>query len=781
MVEQTADDTTADLCDPMSRSLYPARAVAEVTRGRTVFALAILSYAAIDFWLLRWLPVSETGDFWHIFYTSYSELFFRGDLAHWFPYGSYGQPNDLYNLMELSSADYLMMLIGKLFQIRNAVLLYQLSLILDHLIFLFGIYLLSRQLFRRKSSVLFSVIGSIAFLHGFNLEFIEVFRTVSWLPVIVYFVVLFFRDSGADNLWIAGVLFVFWCLGAVYIPPHLALCLLSFVAVATWHHPAAWRSVCSLRPRNIITMTIFVLAALLYLYTVRQTLIGIDVVRAGRSSSGAVSVESFLGNRHHTIFEMFISMSSGGIFYIGLLPLVCVAWGVFHARSASFGAFMCSAALLGWFGLGGLFSLSLFCCVPLFAWTRYLYFAFYVMRLPLLLAAAAAWDELSPSFPKDLKGFLIVAVVVVLLLDLSLYGDGFVLAGSNANVFVRLWRPTYVRLAVYAAFVALAAIVSRASGRTHGLPQKPWQRNVSLHALITAALLAALFVDVFQYSYRSGLPVNQYAYNYREPPIVGWNPADRSQSAYQAARVRPLRWQAERIDEPLDAQQRVILASPTYFHTYGYAHFDPCESALLVRGVAPSMGKLLALRDKGDHALQAILGCHAPKMRLVSNALYVKDEVEAEKTIRTTPDLAALAILAVPEGDSRPPQSASASAGDPGFVSVSEFGTNALTVKTQVANPEGAWLIYADAYDPRWRAWVNDQPTPVVPAYIGLKAVRVPRGDAVVRMAFVGPANVAMSALALGGAICSLSLLVYCAICCIRGFPTSRRWEVLAP
>ena len=89
-------------------------------------------------------------------------------------------------------------------------------------------------------------------------------------------------------------------------------------------------------------------------------------------------------------------------------------------------------------------------------------------------------------------------------------------------------------------------------------------------------------------------------------------------------------------------------------------------------------------------------------------------------------------------------------------------------------DPEGAWLVYADAYDPRWRAWVDAAPAPVVPAYVGLKAVRIPRGDHVVRMEFGGSARVGMSALAAGGAACSLSLLAYCALCCITGFPSAQ-------
>jgi hypothetical protein len=75
-----------------------------------------------------------------------------------------------------------------------------------------------------------------------------------------------------------------------------------------------------------------------------------------------------------------------------------------------------------------------------------------------------------------------------------------------------------------------------------------------------------------------------------------------------------------------------------------------------------------------------------------------------------------------------------------------------------------------------WQAWANDRETPVVPAYVGLKAVRVPAGDSVIRLEFRGASSTAMTALASAGAICSFSLLAFCAACCVAGFPSSKRF-----
>jgi hypothetical protein len=221
-------------------------------------------------------------------------------------------------------------------------------------------------------------------------------------------------------------------------------------------------------------------------------------------------------------------------------------------------------------------------------------------------------------------------------------------------------------------------------------------------------------------------------------------------------------------------RQRFGLSSSTDFHTYAYAQFDPCRSSFKAFTVATSIRKLLDVRDPNDHALRAVLGCNAAKVRMLTRALYVTTEQDAATAVRSSPDLINTAIIEVPSEFQRPAEDSSPPTDLPGSVVVTEFGANGLTAKARVTNRDGAWLIYSDAYDPRWRAWVNDAPTPIWPAYIGLKVLRVPSGDSTVRLEFGSSATIAMSVLAVGGAACSLSLLIYCVWCSIRGFPSSR-------
>jgi len=102
---------------------------------------------------------------------------------------------------------------------------------------------------------------------------------LSWYPLIAYFLARFFRDGRPEFLWTAGVVFTCWCLGALYLPPFVTLGLVPFVAIAAWNHPGCWRSLLSLRIRHIVIMASCLSVMGLYLYTAREVLVGVDVVR----------------------------------------------------------------------------------------------------------------------------------------------------------------------------------------------------------------------------------------------------------------------------------------------------------------------------------------------------------------------------------------------------------------------------------------------------------------------------------------------------------------------
>jgi uncharacterized membrane protein YfhO len=72
------------------------------------------------------------------------------------------------------------------------------------------------------------------------------------------------------------------------------------------------------------------------------------------------------------------------------------------------------------------------------------------------------------------------------------------------------------------------------------------------------------------------------------------------------------------------------------------------------------------------------------------------------------------------------------------------FTLGELVADVEVDAPEGAWLVYADAFHAGWRAAVNGVEVPVQVANLAWKAVRVPHGSSTVRFWFHHGANHAL-------------------------------------
>jgi uncharacterized membrane protein YfhO len=89
--------------------------------------------------------------------------------------------------------------------------------------------------------------------------------------------------------------------------------------------------------------------------------------------------------------------------------------------------------------------------------------------------------------------------------------------------------------------------------------------------------------------------------------------------------------------------------------------------------------------------------------------------------------------------------------------------------------PQGAWLVYDDAYQPGWHASVDGREVPVYRADVAFKAVWVPAGAKVVRFWFRHGANHALSyAIAVFGVVCALAL-VAAVVASLRAVPIPGR------
>ena len=64
------------------------------------------------------------------------------------------------------------------------------------------------------------------------------------------------------------------------------------------------------------------------------------------------------------------------------------------------------------------------------------------------------------------------------------------------------------------------------------------------------------------------------------------------------------------------------------------------------------------------------------------------------------------------------------------------FQANVMELDVTVRHPQGAWLVYADAYDPHWQGFVDGKAVEVMEADLAFKAIRLPTGTHQVRFAY---------------------------------------------
>ena len=167
-----------------------------------------------------------------------------------------------------------------------------------------------------------------------------------------------------------------------------------------------------------------------------------------------------------------------------------------------------------------------------------------------------------------------------------------------------------------------------------------------------------------------------------------------------------------------------------------------------------------------DPAFWQSIGCDAPKLRFASRVMTAKTAAEAERLFRDLPDPQHTVLLS---GGGPGPPTESPGGDGIGKVMVRAFTANRLRLETQISAKNPLWLVYADAYHPRWQATVNGQPVAISRANLGFKAVPVPPGQSQVvfefRRGFMGTLAlfVAVSSLlsALGLAATMLFFLVF--------------------
>lgn len=144
------------------------------------------------------LPIHDTFIFFEYFHYFYGSFYFGEDLPRWIPYGAYGYRSACAQLYFLSPANYLLGLVGYLCRIEDALVLFKVSVLLEYLTLVVGLYLLSTVLFKQRATrlcVCIGVVGSTIWYAQLQLNF----RVYYLLPLVTYLCARFLRAHRTDG------------------------------------------------------------------------------------------------------------------------------------------------------------------------------------------------------------------------------------------------------------------------------------------------------------------------------------------------------------------------------------------------------------------------------------------------------------------------------------------------------------------------------------------------------------------------------------------------------
>jgi len=704
----------------------------------------MVTVVGLTWWLFNAFGLGyDTATWFHAYYLSYNNLVTHGQLAAWAPYRGYGQPNALYSLA-ISPAGCLTMFAGALFGVKDVLLLFKMSLLLEHLMLMFGTFVLADELFRLRSTVLIVCLGSLCMFHPHYYDFLHVFRIVSLFPLVLYLVLAFFRLHRPECLCFAGIIFAVG--GLIHMVVFWAIALISVFTLSFLNQRQAWRLLFRRSITNVLAFVSCLLILGAYLYVALHCMDGVATVWDGRDpATGRSTLRDFLGNRGDGLLFVIRSLLLGDVYYASLFSVFFFVWAILTERRKVFWALTSAALFLAWFSFGETLSMIMY-YLPLVSNARYLHMGWYIIRFLLILGAGFGVDRCWSS-SRPTRTLVMCAVLIWFLADLVASLSDWRLTFDHIASGLHCHWVAVSRVCSYLFLIALGIVVCLI--RKVVRKESKSQFSAFLQLTLKVAMSGGVLFDVMSYLHVGRL--NAFSPDYGE-----------------VAQVNKLQWQAERSLAPLTARQADALSGAKYFTVYDFAQWDPARTDRLVQSYCGGVYRLLQAKPGHDAELLRVLGCGMPKLRLLSSAIYAATDDEAARLVRETRDLSSVAVIQIGEADRHPVGSTNLIAGT---VRVEDFSANVLEAVVDVSSVGGAWLVYADGYHPDWQATVNGAEVMISKAYLGFKAVWLNQGLHRVRFAFHGATTMLITVLAIVGCLTAVAILVWmvleCSFVCI--------------
>lgn len=696
------------------------------------FAILALIVVVINIPYLpdAYVPTHDTMYGFQLFYFFYNNFYFYGEIAQWMPYDSFGLISNHEQLAFLTPFNYLLGFIGAMLRLDNVLLLFKLSIVFQQLVFLSGMYLLSRSVFSNRATTFTVCLASFSCGADLYYQLYYFFSIFYMFPMAAYFLLMFFKRQQPEYLWLTGITVMFWETGEVIYHICLWFFILTVMSGVLWSRQRDILKCLFKRSwANLVLFAVFLSLVLSFYVLLKDFVAGVDL--RSRDAGGHNSLGMFLtwaGIYDLGSFVRWEIMQRPA----GFLTLIFSVFALVKVRGHIFMTFAAAAGVILWLSFAGIFAILVY-YFPLMNYYRHIGYTYHFLHILLLIVAGFGLDHFwQLDGRQKMKTLLIFLAGLIFVFDAfripgawltELYTKDIVSGRSLIEWIKHIPRDlNTARVVINGGGILLIALLCSRIDR----------RNWSIAALIIFIALADL--GIFQYlSWREFKPAAEV---YRTSPGV--------------FKVHQAVFPEQRTPEPVEARAQKGMAllmrpeaSTKYTAAHSFLQFDACYSTFDGHVLPLGFSRLLKTRTALDADLMMTLGCRSPKLRLMTGALFTDTLDEAMAKMRAMPKIHDQLILRGVEESVKASLDREPAGVLPGEIAVKDFSANQLKVNVNVRNPGGAWLVYADAANPGWRAAVNGKKAPVSEAYLAFKAVRLSSGKNDVRFYFYNPATAA--------------------------------------
>jgi len=717
-------------------------------------AVAMTVISAARLFGATYFPLIDTGWSYEFFSYALEQIRTTGRPPFWLPNVAYGLSDGFFWLTAIGPSQYAFLLIGKLTHF-SALNLFVMSMAIDQFFFFLGVVLVSQKLFADRALVFLYVVIASGLILVIDNQIFWNFRIFQMLPLAIFFLILAVERSRMIFAATAMLTLVTFSFGSLtYTLPFQVYTLLLFFAVLVMLQAEPLKKMSSLllsalEPVNIgVAFAALALlgAVVLFSYNIQTQL---AYIGPGREHGLRTDLSEYLTWGHYTDVSKFVELTTaqpindGMDFtsFFGAAGLVLLIYAALVEKSPIFRSFLIVLLWIVGFSMAASGIAHIAYYLPGMNYFRHIGYVAGSIKWIAVIAAAYGLMSLATGPTHTLRLLIAINISIGLLVCSEFW---YLVNMFHSHEWairheVLLWTPRFHVLTAAALFLMLC-------GTLFGfLFEKTW-----LCQFVFVIALGELL------GYRVAL-------NYRYPAGTD--------SRTLFANAAPLTYQSQRIwpfEAPKLQRLEAIGNSPVHYDIdAGFTDIDLCGSdadalfnasnlvmprvrdlfetwqngvkAMLRNGDLDAGGGSRPGRLRGNDrdVLLAALGCHAAKMRLVSDPIFAANDQAARELISQHPNIFDRpVVLGSQDEDSGRQRSQSAGAPDDGTIEISEFSADAIAAT--VTNPanKDLWLVYADAFAPDWTASIDGRRQAVLRANLAFKAIPIPPGRHEVRFEF---------------------------------------------